>query len=192
MRGHKTIKTWPARARARVVPVLGAVTLSGLAACSSSPPVMKVDGIRVTAAISVHAPASQVLTVAKAWIASYRAADEASLTNDWNSPLLLATTAGSELASVQRFMVAEARDGYVARGTDRIVSVQVTSVAGSQATVEGCVDGHEISVGKATGQPQAGVAGQAGWYLTTGWLTKSGGKWKVIHAKGVQQQCEGS
>jgi hypothetical protein len=98
---------------------------------------------------------------AQGWIAATNAFANASYTDDWNSPALVATEEGPELGASQSALHSLSDAGIVARGTPQILSVQVTSVGKSFAQVLGCVGGDQIHVYLSTGLPVPGRAGQA-------------------------------
>ena len=116
---------------------------------------------RSTGTGSVPTPAWLVSSAqaAQAWIAATNAFANASFTDYWRSPALSATEVSPELSAAQSLLRSRSDAGIVARGSLKILSVQVTSVTGSYAQVVGCVGGNLIDVYLATGRPVSGIAG---------------------------------
>lgn len=127
---------------------------------------------------------------AQGWIAATNAFANASFTDYWRSPALSATELSPELSATQSLLRSRSEAGIVARGSLKILSVQVTSVTGSYAQVVGCVGGNLIDVYLSTGHPVSGIAGEvADPKIFSADLMHTSSGWKVARQSVREGSC---
>jgi hypothetical protein len=126
---------------------------------------------------------------AQGWIAATNAFANASYTDDWNSPALVATEAAPELSEQQATLRSLSRLGIVGRGSPKILSVQVTSMSASFAQVLGCIGGDQIDIYLATGRPVPGKATSSSPRGVSADLVLTPSGWKVQKESVEVGQC---
>jgi hypothetical protein len=179
--------------RARKELLVFVIAFAGIcAACSS------LAGHQTNVGVSgstrgAESPADQEKqAVAAGWRAALDAVDVASRTSDPSNPMLAATHSGTQLARVTANIQAEKLNGWVASGTDKIVSVRVVRLTGNQARVIACVQGDEVEVNSRTLKPVLGEPGEAGPVSFDAQMVRSSGGWKIAHQISKQGPCGSS
>jgi hypothetical protein len=172
--------------------VLGSLALAPailLSACGSSG---QVDGIRAAAKVVVPtttAVSARDAAIIAGWRAAYAATTASSRTMDWQSPALPATHAQPELGIVVRNIWLEHSAGYIGVGHDTFEWTKVVSSTATRATVDVCVNGHDIAEYASTHKPAPGFLGEVAVVEFVGTMIKTSSGWKLSDQK-ILDKCQ--
>jgi len=126
------------------------------------------------------------------WKAALNAVDSAARTANAKSPALEATHVQPQLGVVETNLEKEHAADEVATGADRVLSVNVTRLEGTQASIVACVNGDEIVIDAGTHQPAPGLLGQTGFEEIVATMLKTVGTWKVERQSVTEGRCVSS
>ena len=160
-----------------------------LMACGSSG---QVDGVRAAAKVVVPtttAVSARDAAVIAGWRAAYAALTTASRTMDWQSPALPATHAQPELGIAVRNLWLEHSVGYIGVGHDTFEWTKVVSATATQATVDVCINGHDIVEFGSTHKPVPGILGEVAVVEAVGTMVKTSSGWKLSEQK-ILDKCQ--
>jgi hypothetical protein len=130
--------------------------------------------------------------IISAWLAAQKAFHDAALTSDPNAPELAATMVSPVLDSVRSNLAQLRAEGDIAKGPTDLGKPHISARGTAGTEVVSCIYDAEIGIVAKTGQPVAGIAGQAAHELVTSVMQLTPDGWKQADQTVEADKCANS
>ena len=162
-----------------------------LAACGGPGPATIPVPIRIDPGRTASNATAPENPVVSAWIAAQLAFEDAARTTDATAPELAATTVEPQLSWVESFVTLIRAAGDMATGPVVFGHPLVSPRGPELTTVRACVHDSDVVVSAATGEPVAGVLGQADVESFTSIMEHTTDGWKLANQSVEVGTCKG-